>query len=687
MAGSRELRIVISGDAKGAIKAFNDTEAGASRLDRGISVSLNAVVKAAKWAGAAITAALGYSLWKGFDRLGNIEDAQAKLKGLGHDAQSVEQIMSDALASVKGTAYGLDTAATVAATAVAAGIKPGKDLERYLRLTADAASISGASMDELGNVMNNVTTIGAAYNDSLQILAQKGLPIYTWLAQEMGVTEAAVKDLASQGKISSELFQAAIEKNIGGAALASGDTTRGAFANMQAAAGRFGAAVLGGVFPNVKTAFAGITSYIDQVTPAAEKAAEAISKWLGEALVAIGKWWDKNGPGIVSAAISIGQALLWVGEKAKSGAEFVIRNWERIGPLLKGVIATAVSYLTLQWIASGIAASVAAAKNVAAWVSVQAAAIKSGVATAQLNLMYLHGWARNAAAATAGAAKVAAGWVLSGASAAAAAVRVGASVAVMVAGWVLLGAQSLLHAAKVAAAWLIAMGPIGLIIAAVIGVVALIVANWDTIARVTGELWEKVKQWTGAAWEWVKNAIGTALEFVKNLFLNFTGPGLIIKHWETIKAATGAAFEWVKNTIRSILDTIAGWLSAPFKFLFDLGPVQDAIDKINDLGDAINRVTPSLPKRPAVVTDKDEVKRIIEGRRAAGGPVSAGRQYLVGEEGPELVVPRHHGTVIPADLTSDMIGGQSITNNITVNGSDASARDISREIAWLLKTT
>jgi phage-related minor tail protein len=36
----------------------------------------------------------------------------------------------------------------------------------------------------------------------------------------------------------------------------------------------------------------------------------------------------------------------------------------------------------------------------------------------------------------------------------------------------------------------------------------------------------------------------------------------------------------------------------------------------------------------------------LEGR-AAGGPVTAGTPYLVGERGPEIVVPGRSGTVIP----------------------------------------
>src|SRR5690606_10457918 len=90
----------------------------------------------------------------GLSRALNIEDAQAKLKGLGHDTETVTGIMQNALAAVKGTAFGLDQAATIAASAVAAGIKPGQQLERYLRLTADAATIAGSSLSEMGSILN-----------------------------------------------------------------------------------------------------------------------------------------------------------------------------------------------------------------------------------------------------------------------------------------------------------------------------------------------------------------------------------------------------------------------------------------------------------------------------------------------------------------------------------------------------
>ena len=52
------------------------------------------------------------------------------------------------------------------------------------------------------------------------------------------------------------------------------------------------------------------------------------------------------------------------------------------------------------------------------------------------------------------------------------------------------------------------------------------------------------------------------------------------------------------------------------------------------------------------------------GNRAAGGPVSAGTTYLVGEKGPELFTPSRSGNIIP----NGSMGGGSNVINITVNG-------------------
>lgn len=201
----------------------------------------------------------------GFSRLMNIENAQASLKGLGHDTQMIEAIMKNALDSVKGTAFGLDTAATVASTAVAAGIEPGKELERYLRLTADAATIAGVSMEEMGSIINKTTTRGRVSMENLNQLQERNIPIVTWLAESYGVAGDEMERMVARGEVDAEHFRKVLEENLGGAALESGNTTEGAFKNLNAAMSRLGVSILAAPFPLLKDLFGELTVLLDGV--------------------------------------------------------------------------------------------------------------------------------------------------------------------------------------------------------------------------------------------------------------------------------------------------------------------------------------------------------------------------------------------------------------------------------------
>lgn len=266
-----ELFGTIGADEKPASRAIDNVVSKARQADHTLSNGMNKIGKLATGAGTALTnyitkpaiaagsALVGITLVRGFGRLVGIDTARAKLEGLGHDGRSIENIMTSALDSVRGTAFGLDEAATTAANAVAAGVEPGKELTRYLTLTGDAAAIAGAEMGEMGGIINKVTTAGKAYNGELRQLSDRGLPIYQWLAEEAGVTADAVFDMASEGKISTEMFLNAIENNIGGAAKIMGEKSfTAAIANIGASIGRIGANFLdaggagGGFFSTIK---------------------------------------------------------------------------------------------------------------------------------------------------------------------------------------------------------------------------------------------------------------------------------------------------------------------------------------------------------------------------------------------------------------------------------------------------
>ncbi len=66
--------------------------------------------------------------------------------------------------------------------------------------------------------------------------------------------------------------------------------------------------------------------------------------------------------------------------------------------------------------------------------------------------------------------------------------------------------------------------------------------------------------------------------------------------------------------------------------------------------------------------------------RAMGGPIAAGSPYLVGERGPELIVPRAAGTVIPNHDLMGAAGGGNVQVNI-INNAKTDVRTRERQTA------
>ncbi|QOV99503.1 aggregation-promoting factor C-terminal-like domain-containing protein [Rhodococcus pyridinivorans] len=262
---------------KVAASGMDDAEKSAS----GLSGKLGGL---AKMAAGAATALVGINTVKsaltaGWDRLTAIDNARGKLTGLGHDAASTQEIMDSAMESVKGTAYGFGDAASLAASAVAAGVKPGQQLTKYLSRIGDAAAIAGVDLGEMGQILNQVQTAGLAQAEELNRLAERGIPIYQWLASEMGVTAQEVKKLASEGKVSSEAYFAAIDKNIGGASK-SMDTTQMAMSNARAAWSRFGAVLAEPFFEQAKSGAAALTGVLDGMTSKLGPAMDKLSAYM-----------------------------------------------------------------------------------------------------------------------------------------------------------------------------------------------------------------------------------------------------------------------------------------------------------------------------------------------------------------------------------------------------------------------
>src|SRR5690606_38303734 len=117
---------------------------------------------------------------------------------------------------------------------------------------------------------------GKIQGEVIAQLGERGIPILQLLADELGVTAGEVSELASKRKVDFADFQNAMEKGMGGAALQSGKTARGAWANMLAAFSRVGEKVVGKHVPTITVAFGKITEWADKIAPAAERAGDAL---------------------------------------------------------------------------------------------------------------------------------------------------------------------------------------------------------------------------------------------------------------------------------------------------------------------------------------------------------------------------------------------------------------------------
>lgn len=230
---------------------------------------------------------------------------------------------------------------------------------------------------------------------------------------------------------------------------------------------------------------------------------------------------------------------------------------------------------------------------------------------------------------TIAAAKAVAAWAIQSAASIGGAAAQSLAVVRVVAGWVLMGVQSLIQAARMAAAWLIAMGPVGWVIAAVIGLAALIIANWDTIVAWTKQAWTNVTAWLSTAWTNIKATASSVwnaiLDFFKGVpgklvqfFLNFTLPGLLIKHWDSIKRAAVEKWNALVSFIKEIPGKIVAGLGNLGQRLYSAG--QELLQGL------INGITNKVSG--AVRAVKDAVGNVIEGAKNLLGISSPSRVFM-----------------------------------------------------------
>ena len=155
---------------------------------------------------------IGQAKSGGMARALKIEQADFKMKALvdkmdrfkDDSAAATQYIkeMGDAIDwAVTGTAYGYDSAASVAAQLMASGHDDVEQMRKDLRAVAGAAAMTGRSYDDMGRIFAAVAGQGKMMGDQLLQFSAGGINAAATIADYLKKSESEVRAMVSKGQI------------------------------------------------------------------------------------------------------------------------------------------------------------------------------------------------------------------------------------------------------------------------------------------------------------------------------------------------------------------------------------------------------------------------------------------------------------------------------------------------------
>ena len=242
----------------------------------GFSVIQNLTKSVMGFSTSALDSILGPLVEGGKTRALTIEQAKFQFQGLG---MNIADTMASAKTAVLGTAYGLADAAKAASLLGASGMKAGPKMVSSLRAIAGVAAMTGSAYNDISDVFTSVAGNGRLMGSDLLRLSARGVNAAATLAKSLGKSEADVRAMVTDGKISFKMFSDAMDNAFGKHAADANQTYTGALANMHAALSRIGADVATPKFEAQRKVLNAMTPVIDNIHTALLPAIKAFAEF------------------------------------------------------------------------------------------------------------------------------------------------------------------------------------------------------------------------------------------------------------------------------------------------------------------------------------------------------------------------------------------------------------------------
>src|SRR5690625_1590321 len=261
--------------------------------------------------------------------------------------------MENAKDAVTGTTHTMADGVDVAAGALAAGVKEGADLERYIKLVGDAAIGANAPIDEMAQIFNRIQGTGRLMGTELDMIEHRMPGFSQALAKHLGVAPEEMRKMVSEGKVSADDFLNVMEGFAGGMSEAYASTWSGLKDNVLANIGIIGEALLEGLFEDGKEGMAEFLDFLrnsdglkEWARETGEKLRESLQK-IVEVVKNVIDWWTGLSSGIQKlirilkdVLVAIGPILL-IASKIITTIMTLIPLFKAIGVVI-GAIASPV---------------------------------------------------------------------------------------------------------------------------------------------------------------------------------------------------------------------------------------------------------------------------------------------------------------------------------------------------------
>ncbi len=159
-------------------------------------------------------------------------------------------------------------------------------------------------------------------------------------------------------------------------------------------------------------------------------------------------------------------------------------------------------------------------------------------------------------------------------------------------------------------------GPIGLAILVIAALTAAIVANWGLISKDTETIWNGISSFFSAYWSFEKNLFTTSLNDISAIWKSA---------WNDMSTFLGDIWTTIQNTVKTGVDYV---ITAINGFINALDAIHISIPSISIPGTKL--ATPSINLRFSI----PDIPMLAE-----GGFVTQPTLALIGEAGPEAVIP------------------------------------------------